>query len=259
MRRLAAIMGLVLALALALAVPSWPAQAVGGEPAQPAMEKHADTMEMLNLANAYGMRLRQPPQRSLQAGITASLSGQTDKAIELLTEAINSGRLTREEWAQALTNRAFAWERKGIHLEAIKDFGQVLEIAPGRAAIHFYRGNAWRELGSLDKAMADYNQAVTLNPRHKDAFFNRGGVEYFRGQYNMAIDDFTQALKLDPTFAEAYFMRSQAREMAGDLKAALADMDRYLDLKITDPQGQGQQQRLLRRLDASPEAAAPKP
>lgn len=70
----------------------------------------------------------------------------------------------------ALNNRALAWRRMGVVLEALKDFDRSLEVRPGQAEVHFLKGQTLVEMGeSLDEAQTELETALALQPDHRGA------------------------------------------------------------------------------------------
>ncbi len=65
-----------------------------------------------------------------KAGFGAANRGDYNKAIELLTKAIESGELSQESLGSAYYNRGNVWHHKGDYDRAIADYTKAIEINP---------------------------------------------------------------------------------------------------------------------------------
>ncbi len=139
-----------------------------------------------------------------QAAYQALQSGDADSAIAGYTKAMAAKSVEPEIRANALLNRALAYQQKAMHEAAIADYSTAL---------------------ALD-VMAPKLRATAL--------YNRGLSQQLSGSIELAIGDFTNALLLDPEFAHAYYSRGNALRISGQLLFALSDYDRALRFKHPD-------------------------
>lgn len=131
-------------------------------------------------------------------------SGDANAAIASYTKAINSRELENEVLANALLNRALAYQQTSSDEQAIADYTQAL---------------------ALD-AMSPSLRATAL--------YNRGLSRQRTSNLPGAVEDFTAALLLNPQFAHAYYGRATALRESGQLLFALSDYERALDHKHPD-------------------------
>jgi tetratricopeptide (TPR) repeat protein len=131
-------------------------------------------------------------------------AGDADAAIASYTQAINSRKLEREVLANALLNRALAYQQKSADEQAIADYTQAL---------------------ALD-AMSPSLRATAL--------YNRGLSRQKTRNLPAAVEDFTASLLLNPEFAHAYYGRATALRESGQLLFALSDYERALSHKHPD-------------------------
>lgn len=144
------------------------------------------------------IKLTRDAYQSLQAG-------DADAAIISYTKAIKSRVLEPEVLANALLNRALAYQQKSADELAIADYTQAL---------------------ALD-AMSPSLRATAL--------YNRGLSRQKTGNISAAVEDFTAALLLNPEFAHAYYNRANALRDSGQMLFALSDYDRALRFNHPDP------------------------
>jgi tetratricopeptide (TPR) repeat protein len=131
-------------------------------------------------------------------------SGDANAAIASYTKAINSRELENEVLANALLNRALAYQQTSSDEQAIADYTQAL---------------------ALD-AMSPSLRATAL--------YNRGLSRQRTSNLPGAVEDFTAALLLNPQFAHAYYGRATALRESGQLLFALSDYERALAHKHPD-------------------------
>jgi len=93
-----------------------------------------------------------------------------------------------------------------------------------------WRGVAWNSKGKHDLAIKDYSRAIRLAENEKDrgyGYRNRGESRLLAGDPQTAIHDLTEGIRLleeVPTHRyEAYRLRALAHEKLGDKEAAEAD------------------------------------
>ncbi len=118
-------------------------------------------------------------------------------AIEACNRAINSGRYSGIDLANAYINRA-------AEMIAKKDY---------------------------NRGISDANTAIKLFPRSTLAYTNRGRAYQLKGDLKRAFADFTVAISHDRENPAAYLNRASVREQQGDRKGAIADLKRALASK----------------------------
>ncbi len=147
----------------------------------------------------------------------ALAGGDNDRAISLYTQAIEARDLAPELLANALLNRALAFQQLNNQDAAIDDYTSALSLdamsADLRATALYNRGLSQQKLTKLALAIEDFTGALLLNPTFAHAFYSRGNALRASGQYLFALSDFERALKYNhPDPARVYFAQSQTFE-----------------------------------------------
>ncbi len=149
---------------------------------------------------------------------TALAAGDGDRAIALYSQAIESRELAPELLANALLNRALAYQQQKKHILAIDDYTAALSLdamsGDLRATALYNRGLSQQKLGEKTLAIEDFTNALLLNPSFSHAFLSRGNTLRDSGQYLFALTDFERALKYNhPDPARVYFGEAQTYEL----------------------------------------------
>ena len=166
----------------------------------------------------------------LEASARAWKRGSYDEVIVLTTDAIGDGMLTPEYGAIAHYQRGLAYNRKGLHDEAMLDFSEAIRLNPEFARAYYQRGYLARQAGQDELAIADYDCAIQFDPQLVHAYINRGVLRIDQGLYYQALQDFHKAIRLDPTRARIYSDRGCAYYGSGHYDRALEDFDQALRL-----------------------------
>jgi tetratricopeptide (TPR) repeat protein len=148
----------------------------------------------------------------------ALASGDTAKAISLYSFAIETRALEPELLANALLNRALAYQQRNENAKAVDDYSAALSLdamsAELRATALYNRGLSQQKLGKGPLAIEDYTSALMLNPSFSHAFLSRANVLRESGQYLFALSDYERALKYGhPEPARVYFGEAQTYEL----------------------------------------------
>lgn len=145
-------------------------------------------------------------------------NGDSAKAISLYSFAIESRGLEPEVLANALLNRALAYQQQGQQDKAIDDYTAALTLdamsADLRATALYNRGLSQQKLGNGPLAIEDFTSALLLNPSFAHAFLSRANALRDSGQYLFALSDYERALKFGhPEPARVYFGEAQTYEL----------------------------------------------
>ena len=148
----------------------------------------------------------------------ALAAGDTAKAISLYSFAIETRALEPELLANALLNRALAYQQQNQTAKAVDDYSAALSLdamsAQLRATALYNRGLSQQKLGKGPLAIEDYTSALMLNPSFSHAFLSRANVLRESGQYLFALSDYERALKYGhPEPARVYFGEAQTYEL----------------------------------------------
>ena len=163
-----------------------------------------------------------------EIGYQFGIADRLKEALDAFTKAIE----INPQFAQAYSNRGFAYSNLGDYNQAIKDYNRAIEINPQDAVAYYNRGGlAYGKLGNYNQAIKDYNKAIEINPQLAGPYYNRGNVYVIKlGNNNRAIKDYNKAIELNPQFAQAYYNRGVAYGNLGNYKQAIADYNRAIEL-----------------------------
>lgn len=130
-----------------------------------------------------------------------------------------------------LRGRKFFYEQQGGSMDqALRMFGQAIEIDPGFARAHAGIADAAaykytfydRAEAHLEQADAASRKALELDPELAEAHAARGHVLALQKRHDEAATEFETAIRLDSQLYEAYFFYARCLFMRGDLqKSAL--------------------------------------
>lgn len=134
-----------------------------------------------------------------RAAYSTLKQGNAKQAASLFTHAINSGDLEPELKANALLNRALAYQQIGNHEAAVADYTQAMALnvmaQSLRATALYNRGVSNYKLKMLQQAIEDFTSSLLLNPKSAFAFYSRGNALRDSGQYLFALSDYERALR----------------------------------------------------------------
>lgn len=136
--------------------------------------------------------------------------GDVDTAIAQFSAAIESRELEPEVLANAVLNRARAYQQQGRHSLAIDDYTSALNLdamSPTlRSTALYNRGLSQLKMSFLPLAIEDFTGSLLLNPKFPQAYFNRGNALRDSGQWLFALSDYERALRFKhPNPAIVYF------------------------------------------------------
>lgn len=121
--------------------------------------------------------------------------GKYNAVVELSSKALKVGVKNQ---AGVLTYRGLAWLEKGEYDISLKDFDEVLRLAPKLGLGYLSRGRCKAAKRDHDKAIDDYNMAIRLDSNNARAWIFRGISWQAKGQQAKAESDFKRAHELDP-------------------------------------------------------------
>ena len=162
-----------------------------------------------------------------EIGYQFGIADRLKEALDAFTKAIE----INPQFAQAYSNRGFAYSNLGDYNQAIKDYNRAIEINPQDAVAYYNRGGlAYGKLGNYNQAIKDYNKAIELNPQFAQAYYNRGVAYGNLGNYKQAIADYNRAIEINPQFAQAYYNRGLAYGKLGNYNQEIKDYSRAIEL-----------------------------
>src|SRR5438067_6986841 len=192
-------------------------------------------------------------------GLSYSLAGQPDKALEQLDRAL----ALNPNYIEALIHRALVLNELGREEEANAVLRRAKQIGserraglPGHMAAklanqHAALGQAYLEAGGLNEAIAQYEAALTLGPAFHDLRYKLGRLLLEAGRALDAHEHFLTIVRERPSFLDAAAMLGLACYLAGDGLAARAVWEELRARRPEDPRVEAYLA-LLSRSDVTP-------
>ena len=145
-------------------------------------------------------------------------SGDAARSLVLYSQAIASGELGPEALANALLNRALAYQQTQQNEKAISDYTSALTIdamtSPLRATALYNRGLAQQKMNQMPLAIEDFTSALLINSGFSHAYFARANALRDSGQLLFALSDYERAIKYNhPEQARVFFAEAQTYEL----------------------------------------------
>ena len=163
----------------------------------------------------------------LQRGIEAHKERKLDEAIKHYTESIQL-KPDNPILSRAYSRRGNAYDGKGQHDSAFKDYNKAIELNPDDADAYFYRGFIYELKRNSEKAIKDYDKTIELNPEHIDAYVYRAGVA--NRDSELVIKDYSKAIELNPHHSYDYINRARAYRVKGEIDLAIKDYNKAIEL-----------------------------
>jgi lipoprotein NlpI len=116
-----------------------------------------------------------------------------DKVIERTGQTIADGRLSGDDLAEALCDRAEALADRGRPAEGLTDAAEAVRIAPELGRAWHCRGNMHFANAEFARAITDFTKGMTLGADPFMALYRRGHARFYQGQFEQAAQDFAKA------------------------------------------------------------------
>jgi predicted O-linked N-acetylglucosamine transferase (SPINDLY family) len=107
---------------------------------------------------------------------------------------------------------------------------RAIEVAPGDASAHNYRGLALKSLGETDASFASYRRAIELDEAHAEAHSNLGNLHRDHGRLDTALACYERAVRVRPDYAQGHYNRAVVLAELGRWPDSLAAYDRAIEL-----------------------------
>ncbi|HTY05097.1 MAG TPA: tetratricopeptide repeat protein [Gemmatimonadales bacterium] len=205
-------------------------------------------------------------------GLSYSLVGQFDKALEELDEALE----LNPRYVEALVHRALVLNQLGREDEAdasLRRAGQVGSdtqrgfaghVAAKLANHHAGLGDAYVEAGGLAEGITQYQAALSLGPGFHDLRYKLGRLLLEAGRVLEAREQFQVIVRDRPNFLDAAAMLGLACYLSGDGLTARRVWEDLRERRPEDPRVEAYLGMLARgdegpvSIDAVPAAAKPR-
>lgn len=183
------------------------------------------------------------------SGVIAVQTGQTDRAIALLSKAvaINPGV------ADAHYNLGVALGEAGRNGEAVESYERAIALNPAHADAYYNRGISLTAVQRLEPAVESYDRVIAINPS-AEAFLNRGIALSGLGRHTEALASYDGAIALKPGYPRAHNNRGVALGLLDDQTRALESYDRAIALKPDYVEAHNNRGIALLKLDRASEA-----
>jgi tetratricopeptide (TPR) repeat protein len=161
--------------------------------------------------------VKNPNEIIAEQAYQALAAGNQKGAIEAYSTAIESQALPTEALANALLNRALAYQQLAAQQDAIDDYTAALRLdamsAELRAMALYNRGLCQQKLQNLSAAVEDFTSALFLNPAFAQAYLMRGNALRESGQFLFALSDYEKATRYHhPNAAQVYYAEALTYE-----------------------------------------------
>jgi tetratricopeptide (TPR) repeat protein len=160
-------------------------------------------------------------------GVRALEDGRLHQAVGLFTEGLQHDDEFRQGHVTMYAQRAFAHQRLGDHVAAIRDYGRAIEMEPppNQAQYLFHRGMCFTALGGHEEhAVNDFARSIAIYPDHPGPYHLRGKLlATDLNRYEEAIADFDRLLSMSAV-AEGYQLRGYAKLNLGRGRDAIPDL-----------------------------------
>jgi len=137
----------------------------------------------------------------LRFGSILVISGQPVQAIKWLTQVYRAGRQLSPEVNHFL-GRAFLLD--GEPTQALSYLKNAARTDPNRAEYHLYLGWAANDAGQLSEAEPAINKALELDKNLADAYWQRGVLLQKKGKIDQSLEDLKTALEKRPSRYQAH-------------------------------------------------------
>lgn len=99
---------------------------------------------------------------------------------------------------------AIIYAQHGLYDQALKEFDQLLAMAPNNSDAHNNRGNIYYTLGDYDRALDAYRYAEELDPADGGIKMNLALTHYRRGRLQEAAEKYSEAVGVNRRLATEY-------------------------------------------------------
>lgn len=162
------------------------------------------------------------------------ITNNPDLAIKHCTRALESGKLSTVERAQAHLSRGVEFAAKNDYDRAIADYDAALRADPKLTDAIHNRGIAWAHKGNPERAIADFDAVLKLNPKDAGALHSRAVELTVQGDYARALADFDAVMRLDPKATGISFSRARTLFYSGDYGRAVEEFEKAYKLDPGD-------------------------
>ena len=159
-------------------------------------------------------------------GVLAHRAGQTDRALDLIAQAL----AVNPDFPEAHFNHGKILHDAGRAAEAVAAYERALALRPEWDAALFNLGLLYARQKGWARAADCFEQAIRINAADAEYFFNLGNVRLEMGEREAAIRAFEESLARDPSKFKAHNNLGNLYKQSGDFKRAAASYEAALRL-----------------------------
>jgi len=127
-------------------------------------------------------------------------------------------------------NLGIAYDKIGMHEEAIAEFQEALRLSPGYIEVHNNLAVTYSRMELIEEAVKDLKIALQLKPGYTEAQSNLGNIYAMSGRYEEAVAELEAALKSNPGYADAYNNLGNIYSMQKKTQEAIREFQEALRL-----------------------------
>ncbi|MDO8724799.1 MAG: tetratricopeptide repeat protein [Candidatus Methanoperedens sp.] len=98
-------------------------------------------------------------------------------------------------------NIGIAYDKIGMHREAISEFNEALRLDPGYVEVLNNIAVSYHRMGLVDEAIEKLMEAISFRPGYLEAHCNLGSIYVSSGRFDEALSEFNAALSINPESA----------------------------------------------------------
>lgn len=171
-------------------------------------QAYAGLADAYNILGYYNML---PPKEAYPNGRAAALN-----ALQL------DNSLSEPHATLGVIKRDFEWDWQG----AEEEFQRAIEINPGLAEAHHWRGTLLSMQGLHPEGLREKAKALEIDPLSVVIRTDVGRLLYFARDYDHAIERYLAALDMDPHFALAHLWLAQVYQQKGKFEEAISELQK---------------------------------
>jgi TolB-like protein/DNA-binding winged helix-turn-helix (wHTH) protein/Flp pilus assembly protein TadD len=123
---------------------------------------------------------------------------------------------------------------EGDQAAADRELRRAIELSPGNAMAHVWRGEVLAVSSRHAEALAELDRALELDPTSPMVSDQRGWVFYMAHRYDDAVEQIRKSIELDPRFAHSHAWLGKAYLQKGMLREGLAELQEAVSLPAGD-------------------------
>ena len=190
-------------------------------------------------------------------GLDQYKAGNYRQAVELYSEAIDSGAIPQQSKPFVLYYFGAALNRTGQYERALNNLDQAITYDPTIKVAYRERGLTHAALQQYGFAIADYSEALKSFTKDSEIYYERGQVLFKSGDTLAALDDYAMAIELNSLETDYYYAQAQAHQRNSQLELALKSLSQALKYDHDDARALALRETLLdQQMLAKPEQVA---